>query len=79
MSFREPLKPALKLVGTLKHVATASNYADLMYSFRVSKNSISLYVLEDCKAIISVFEEEVMPDNISEEDWLRISIEFERI
>lgn len=29
--------------------------------------------------IISAYKEEIMPDNIPEEDWLRISAEFERV
>ena len=78
-TFREPLEPGLKLAVTLRHLATGVNYADLMYSFRVARNSISLFVPEVCEAIISAYKEEVMPDNISEEDWLRISAGFERV
>uniref|UniRef100_UPI00358F14B8 uncharacterized protein n=1 Tax=Myxine glutinosa TaxID=7769 RepID=UPI00358F14B8 len=50
-----------------------------MYSFRVARNSISRFVPEVCEAIISAYKEEVMPDNIPEEDWLRISAEFETV
>ncbi|XP_041366825.1 protein ALP1-like [Gigantopelta aegis] len=75
----EPLEPGLKLAVTLRHLATGVNYADLMYSFRVARNSISLFVPEVCEAIISAYKEAVMPDNIPEEDWLRISAEFEKV
>ena len=77
--FREPLEPGLKLAVTLRHLATGVSYADLMYSFRVASNSISLFVPQVCEAIVSAYKEEVMPDNMSEEDWLRISTEFERV
>ena len=50
-----------------------------MYAFRVARNSISLFVPEVCEAIYSAYKEEVMPDNITEDDWLRISAEFERV
>ena len=69
----------MKLAVTLRHLATGLNYADLMYSFRMARNTISLFVPEVCEAIISAYKEEVMPDNISEDDWLRISAEFERV
>ena len=77
--FRDPLDPGLKLAVTLRHLATGANYADVMYSFRVARNSISLFVPKVCEAIYSAYKEEVMPDNITEEDWLRISAEFKRV
>ena len=79
VSFREPIEPGLKLAVTLRHLATGTNYADLMYAFRVSRNSISLFVPEVCEAIYSAYKDEVMPGKITEEDWLRISAEFERV
>lgn len=78
-NFREALEPGLKLAVTLRHLATGANYADLMYSFRVARNTISLFVPEVCEAIYAAYKEEVLPDIITENDWLRISSEFERI
>ena len=72
VSFREPIEPGLKLAVTLRHLATGTNYSDLMYAFRVSRNSISLFVPEVCEAIYSAYKDEVMPGKITEEDWLRI-------
>ncbi|XP_063417250.1 uncharacterized protein LOC134699716 [Mytilus trossulus] len=78
-SFREPLEPGLKLAVTLRHLATGSTYADLMYAFRVARNSISLFVPKVCEAIYLAYKDEVMPDEITTEDWMRIASDFERI
>ncbi|KAL5019833.1 hypothetical protein ScPMuIL_002725 [Solemya velum] len=77
-SFREPLEPGLKLAVTLRHLATGSTYADLMYAFRVARNSISLFVPKVCEAIYLAYKDEVMPDEITTEDWMRIASDFER-
>lgn len=59
-------------------MAVAVNYADFMYSFRVARSFISLFVPQVCKAIFSAYKE-VMPDNMPEADRLWISAVFERV
>ena len=76
--YRDSLAPGLKLAVTLRHLATGNSYVDLAYSFRVSNNSISVFVPQVCQAILDEFLEEAVPIPTTQEDWRRISEEFRR-
>lgn len=75
-NWREPLQPDLKLEVSLRHIATGASYADLMYSFRVAKNTISLFLPQVLQAIIDEFKEEVVPAIVTPRQWQQISEEF---
>ena len=53
--YRKPLEPGLKLAITLRYYATGDSCHSLMYSFRVTHNTISKIVLEVSSAIVAEF------------------------
>ena len=50
-----------------------------MYQYRVSDSSISKFVPVVCDVISKVFIDEFMRFPYTENDWLRIAIEFEEL
>ena len=62
---------------TLRHLATGASYAELMYSFRVGKNTISKFVPEVLEAVIQEYSEEVLPAIVTPEQWQEIASDFQ--
>ena len=62
---------------TLRHLATGASYAELMYSFRVGKNTISKFIPEVLEAIILEYSEEVLPAVVTPEQWQEIANDFQ--
>ena len=58
--WRRALEPGLKLAITLRYLGTGNSYKSLQYGFRVAFNTISIFVIEVCQAIIDEYSAEVM-------------------
>ena len=75
---REPLSPGLKLVVTLRHLATGDSYTTLQYAFRVASSTINKFVPEVFDAIISAYRDQVVQCPSLAEDWLQVESVFRR-
>ncbi len=71
--YRRPLEPGLKLALTLRHLATGDSYHSLMYGFRVSHSTISLFVPEVCQAIIDEYQDEVVVTPTTPAGWKEVA------
>ena len=56
--FHEPLLVGLKLVITLRYLATGDSCKNLMHCFKVAVSSISLFMPDVCEAIYQIYREE---------------------
>ena len=54
--FRQPHPAGLKIVVTLRFLATWDSYNSLMYGFSVVFNTTSLFVPEESEAIYQVYK-----------------------
>lgn len=63
-NFREAIHPRVKLLVTLRYLATGDSYYSLMYLFRVSEPSISQLIPEVCRALIVVLHDFVRVSQI---------------
>lgn len=59
-NFRDAISAKDKLIITLRFLATGETYRSLMYSFRVSESTISLFVPEVCRAIYNVLKDDYL-------------------
>ena len=66
--FRQALEPGL---------ANGASYSDLMYSFRVAKNTTCVFIPQVLEAIIQEYAEEVLPPVITPEQWNQIADDFQ--
>ena len=73
---REPLQVGLKLVVTLRFLATGNSYPSLQFSFRVEASTICKFVPEVCRAIIEVYKDEVLRCPQTEEMWKEVAAKF---
>ena len=60
-NWREPLSVNLKVVTTLRYLATRETYTSLHYQFKNEEATISKFVNLVCRAII----EEFMPERLT--------------
>ena len=72
---RDLLNPGLKLVVTLRHMASGDSYPTMQYAFGVARWTINMFVPEVCEAIIRVYRE-VMTCPTSPEDCLEVDSVF---
>ena len=75
-SYRQPLEPGLKLALTLRYLATGNSYKSLQYSFRVAHNTISLFILEVCQAIIDEYEDDVFAFLTTPDEWREVAQKY---
>ena len=75
-NMRKAIEPGLKLACTLRFLATGQSYVDLQYSFRIGKNTASLFIPEVCRALVLVFVDRVIPVPDTPEEWKDIAEEF---
>jgi len=54
--FRETIPASIRLAVTLRFLASGESFTSLMYTFRISKQSISRFVPEICEAIITLLK-----------------------
>ena len=73
---RRPLEPQLKLVITLRYMASGDSYHSLAYSFRVPHNTISLFIPPVCRAICAEFKDELFTVPTTPEEWREIADKF---
>ena len=55
-TFRESVSPSVRLAATLRYLASGDSFTSLMYTFKVSKQIISVFVPEVCEGIISILK-----------------------
>ena len=75
-NYRENLEPGLKLAVTLRHLASGAKYRELVYSWRLPHNTISIVVREVCQAILDEYLEEQFTCPSTEEEWRQLSNEW---
>ncbi|XP_046568859.1 uncharacterized protein LOC124277252 [Haliotis rubra] len=56
---RQALPPGLNLAITLRFLAPGDRYPNIMYSFRVARNTISRIIREVCQVIVEECKDEV--------------------
>ncbi|KAH1028567.1 hypothetical protein HUJ05_001913 [Dendroctonus ponderosae] len=66
-----------RLAVTLGFLATGVSYASLMYTFKISKQSISTIILEVCKALTEGLKQYIKTPATAEH-WLEILNEFDQ-
>ncbi len=78
-NMRAAITPAERIAVTLRYLATGENFRSLAFGFRIAHNTISGIIPEVCDAIISEFGPEVMPEEITTDDWKDIADDFETL
>ncbi|XP_068250726.1 putative nuclease HARBI1 [Palaemon carinicauda] len=73
---REPLQVGLKLEATICFLATGNFNQSLQYSFRVEASTIRKFIPEVYKAIIAIYEDEVLPSPKTEKAWREAADRF---
>lgn len=58
-TFREAIPAPVRLILTLRYLATGDSFTSLMYTFKISKQLISRIIPEVCSAIIECLEQYV--------------------
>ena len=68
-NYRVPLSVGIKLVITLRYLATGESYTSLSYQFMVGRPSILRFVPKFCRAIQEEFKGEYLRCLSSRDDW----------
>ena len=58
--WRQELDQGLKCACTMRHLASIDSYSSITWNFRVSSNTMSMFVPEVCQAIIDEYAAEVI-------------------
>ena len=74
--FQKSLTLGLKLAITLSYMASGDSYHSLMYAFRVSHSTISLFIPEVCEAIVREYAEDVLAMPTTAEGWKAVAAGF---
>ena len=74
---RESIKPELRLMVTLRFLASGCAYGNLEDSFKIPKSTISGIVAETCSVIWSVLSTQYVKCPKTEEEWLSVAKGFE--
>lgn len=70
------MEPGLKLVITLRFLATGNSYQSLEFSFRVAHNTISVLVPEVCTAIFEEYKDEHFTLPQDQDEWRQVAAKF---
>ena len=73
---RDPVSLGVKLVVTLRHLATGDSYTTLQYAFRLASQTLEKFVPEVCDAITRAYRDQVMQCPTFLEDWLLVESVF---
>lgn len=73
---RRSLEPGLKLLITLRFLATGCSYRSLAFNFRVAHNTISLFIPEVCSAIFDEYREELFEVPSTPDQWRDVAQKF---
>ncbi|XP_023028001.2 uncharacterized protein [Leptinotarsa decemlineata] len=73
---RNSIPAAERLALTLRFLATGDSYHSLMYLFRIPGCTISRIIPEVCSAIYNILKEEYLHTPTTEDEWLKISQQF---
>ncbi|KYN50030.1 hypothetical protein ALC62_00057 [Cyphomyrmex costatus] len=76
-NFRQTIPPAVRLVITLRYLASGDLMASLAMSYRIGKSTVSGIIQDTCEAIWKVLQQYVL-DQPSQQDWIKIEDEFFR-
>ncbi|XP_015377875.1 PREDICTED: uncharacterized protein LOC107172114 [Diuraphis noxia] len=76
--FREAVPAKIKLLITLRYLATGDSFSSLMYLFKVSKPFISTMLPTVLKAIINALQNYIKLPS-SDQEWKSISNEFNKL
>jgi hypothetical protein len=77
-NFRQAIVPGVRLAITLRHLASGDRYTSLMYSFRVSKSSITHIVPLVCQAIVQEYKDEVISCPTTPQEWRPVTDAFNK-
>ncbi len=77
-NYRPSLTAGHRLAIGLRFLATGDSFRSLSFLFQVAHNTISTIVDEVCNAIIEEYQDEVMPSDLSVDDWRHIANMFEK-
>ena len=76
---RKPLSVGLKLVLTLRYLASGASYSSMRFHWRLPHNTISCVVREVCTALVEELTDEMMKFPTNEEEWEKIAKDFYEI
>ena len=74
---RESIKPELRLMVTLRFLASGCAFGNLEDSFKIPKSTISMIVSETCSVLWSVLSSQYVRCPETEAEWLSIARGFQ--
>ena len=74
--WRESLSLDIKLMITLRHLASGMSYVDLVLEFCVANNTINKIVREVCNAIVLTYNEQYLECPNTSEEWEMVAHGF---
>lgn len=75
---REAIKPEVRLIITLRFLATGDSYPSLGYAFRIHPSTICNIIWETCNILWDILSP-IYLKPLSQEEWLKISEEYQNI
>ena len=75
--FCECISPEVPLILTLQFLASGNAQQSIACSFRIGKSTFSNIIRETCNAIYHCWKDTYLSKPKTEEDWLRIALQFE--
>jgi len=73
---RPSLEPGIKIAITIRFLATGNSYRSLAFDFRVSHNTISLFIPEVCDAIVTEFKDQVINTPSTPDAWTDVANKY---
>lgn len=76
---KEVISPRMRLIATLRYLATGNSFQDLIFSTRIAPNTLSQIIPETLQSIIKVLEEKFISFPCKPEDWENVVNKFQTI